>query len=115
MAATPPRPRSDAMPFRACTYNVLATAYLPRGDYSKVPPDLLDPARRIPALVRHVGALGADLLCLQEVEAEVFAALEQGLGPLGYVGRYEPKGRGKLDGCATFYRTAAFSLCQAQR
>jgi len=36
---------------------VLGTAYLGRVDYSSVSPDLLDPERRIPALVRHVAGL----------------------------------------------------------
>jgi mRNA deadenylase 3'-5' endonuclease subunit Ccr4 len=98
------------MPFTAATYNVLATAYLGRGDYSLVPPDLLEPARRTKALARHVVDLGADVLCLQEVEVEVFRALRKKLGRLGYEGHLELKGRDKPDGCATFYRTEIFSL-----
>jgi hypothetical protein len=31
------------MSFKAATYNVLATAYLDKGDYSGVPVELLDP------------------------------------------------------------------------
>jgi CCR4-NOT transcription complex subunit 6 len=98
------------MTFKAATYNVLATAYLGKGDYSAVAPDLLEPERRVPALVRHVIGLGADLLCLQEVEADAFAALEEALGPLGFAGCYEWKGRGKPDGCATFFRASVFAL-----
>jgi len=71
------------MSFRVATYNVLATAYLGKGDYSAVPAELLDPAWRVPALVRHVAGLKADVLCLQEVEAEVFEALTAELEPLG--------------------------------
>jgi mRNA deadenylase 3'-5' endonuclease subunit Ccr4 len=103
------------MSFRAATYNVLATAYLGKGDYSAVPKGLLDPARRMSALVRHVAGLDADLLCLQEVEAETFAALEAGLEPLGYAGHLEQKGRGKPDGCATFYRASVFTLRTSRR
>jgi mRNA deadenylase 3'-5' endonuclease subunit Ccr4 len=103
------------MPFTAATYNVLATAYLGRGDYSAVPEGLLDPAYRLDALVRHVAGLDADILCLQEVEAAAFVALKAGLGFLGYAGRLELKGRGKPDGCATFYRTARFALRRAVR
>src|SRR4051794_24734846 len=95
------------MPFRAATWNVLATAYLRNGDYSAVPPALLEHSRRMAAIVAHPAALGADLLCLQEVEADVFDALVVGLKPLGYAGQREAKGHGKPDGCATFYRTAA--------
>lgn len=103
------------MAFEVVTYNVLATAYLGRGDYSAVPPDLLDPERRIPALVRHVADLGADVLCLQEVEADTFAALREALEPQGYAGLIEFKGRGKPDGCATFHRAGRLPLRRAAR
>jgi mRNA deadenylase 3'-5' endonuclease subunit Ccr4 len=103
------------MSFEIVTYNVLATAYLDRGDYSAVPPELLYPDWRIPVLVKHISDLDADLLCLQEVEADVFGALDSGLSPHGYEGRYEPKGHGKPDGCAVFWRTSAFALRAARR
>lgn len=100
--------------FRAATYNVLATAYLSKGDYSAVPPGLLDPAWRVPAVVRRVVGLNADVVCLQEVEADLFAALEAHLGPLGFAGRHELKS-GRPDGCATFYRAASFAPVRAAR
>jgi mRNA deadenylase 3'-5' endonuclease subunit Ccr4 len=103
------------MAFTAATYNMLATAYLGRGDYSAVPAELLDPDNRVPALVRHVAGLDADLLGLQEVEADVLAALRAGLEPLGYESLCEFKGRGKPDGCATFFRTTTFDLRKALR
>ncbi len=103
------------MTFRAATYNVLATAYLDRGNYSAVPPELLDHDRRVSALVRHVAGIDADILCLQEVEADVFAALQAGLEPQGHVGLCEFKGRGKPDGCATFFRTGVFAFQKAVR
>jgi mRNA deadenylase 3'-5' endonuclease subunit Ccr4 len=92
------------MTFRVATYNVLATAYVNPGWYPGVPEHLLRPEWRVPALAGHVRALDADVLCLQEVEPDVFAALDRRLGPSGYTGRYERKGRDKPDGCATFLR-----------
>jgi endonuclease/exonuclease/phosphatase family metal-dependent hydrolase len=103
------------MSFTAATYNVLATAYINPQWYAGVPPELLDPGRRIPALVRHVESLDADLLCLQEVEADTFAALRQRLGPLGYEGRCEMKGGNRPDGCAVFFRRGLFTLRAVQR
>jgi mRNA deadenylase 3'-5' endonuclease subunit Ccr4 len=103
------------MSFRVATYNVLATAYLAKGDYSRVPKELLDPVRRVPALVRHVTGLKADLICLQEVEVDVFEALEGALEPQGYTGHLELKGRAKPDGCATFYSSRVFTLSKAMR
>jgi endonuclease/exonuclease/phosphatase family metal-dependent hydrolase len=61
-------------------------------------------------LVRHVVGLDADIVCLQEVEADVFASLQAGLQPLGYCGLCEFKGRSKPDGCTTFFRTDMFIL-----
>jgi nocturnin len=103
------------MPFTVATYNVLASAYITPEWYAGVPAHLLDPAWRVPAVARHVAALDADLVCLQEVEPDVFAAVVLHLEPLGYAGLYEQKGRGRPDGCATFFRTAAFALRRTQR
>jgi mRNA deadenylase 3'-5' endonuclease subunit Ccr4 len=103
------------VPFTVVSYNVLATAYIRRRFYPHTPPDCLAPSWRVPALVRHVAALDADLLCLQEVEAEVFAAMKESLGPLGYEGRYAPKEGGRPDGCASFWRRRRFALQHEER
>jgi mRNA deadenylase 3'-5' endonuclease subunit Ccr4 len=103
------------MPFKVATYNVLATAYVRPDRYAGVPPELLRPDRRAPALVRHVEALDADLVCLQEVEGEVFSALSGRLGPLGYEGSFERKGGGRPDGCATFFRDGVFAPRDVRR
>jgi mRNA deadenylase 3'-5' endonuclease subunit Ccr4 len=102
------------MSFRVATYNVLATAYLSRGTY-RTPPELLRPERRVPALSAHIESLGADLLCLQEVETGVFAALEKGLSAAGYEGHYDRKAGGRPDGCATFFRRSRFNRHQVKR
>jgi mRNA deadenylase 3'-5' endonuclease subunit Ccr4 len=96
------------MAFTMATWNTLATAYIRSRYYPRTPAELLDPAWRIPALVAHAGALGADILCLQEVEATLFRALRQGLE--GYDGIHALKGGYRPDGCATLFRTASFTL-----
>src|SRR5262245_39860289 len=103
------------MSFTVATYNVLATAYINAQWYPGVPEHLLRADIRVPALVRSVEALNADVLCLQEVEPDVFAALNDRLAPLGYAGRYERKGRNRPDGCATFVRTAVFAVRHVHR
>jgi mRNA deadenylase 3'-5' endonuclease subunit Ccr4 len=103
------------MSFKVATYNILATAYINPEWYVGIPPDLLRPEWRIPALVRHVASLAADLLCLQEVENDTFSALDRHLRSLGYGGHYEQKGRGRTDGCATFFRQGLFTLHQLKR
>jgi endonuclease/exonuclease/phosphatase family metal-dependent hydrolase len=78
---------------RVVSYNVLADGYVRRSYYPLTPPELLEPGRRRAALVRHILALGADILCLQEVEPATLAAL--GGAPL------VAQKRGKPDAVAT--------------
>jgi mRNA deadenylase 3'-5' endonuclease subunit Ccr4 len=100
--------------FRVATYNILATAYIRARFYAQCDPAHLRARWRVPALVRHCGTLDADLLGLQEVERDVCAALDDALSQQGYAGSYAPKGGGKPDGCATFYRRAVFTLQRAE-
>jgi endonuclease/exonuclease/phosphatase family metal-dependent hydrolase len=74
---------------------------------------VLNPAWRVPALVAHVANLGDDIICLQEVEIDVFSALRLRLARLGYGSQYARKRAGKADGCATFYRQGVFELVDA--
>jgi len=103
------------MPFTVATHNILATAYVKPDWYEGVPEQLLRPESRLLAVVNHVEALHADILCLQEVEPTVFSALNNRLGPLGYTGYFEQKGQGRPDGCATFIRSNLFAVRQLQR
>ncbi|MCB1906102.1 MAG: endonuclease/exonuclease/phosphatase family protein [Rhodocyclaceae bacterium] len=96
--------------FTVASYNVLANAYLVRRRYRNSPPELLEPSRRIAALVEHLCALGADLMCLQEVEPASFRAIDARLSALGYVGRLVPKGQARPDGCASFVNTTTLDL-----
>jgi mRNA deadenylase 3'-5' endonuclease subunit Ccr4 len=100
--------------FSVASYNVLATAYIRPKLYAHCDPAVLQPAWRLPALARHVADLGADLLALQEVDAAIYAALEQALKPLGYAGHFMRKTGRKPDGCASFYRREAFTLAHQE-
>jgi len=97
------------------TWNILATSYIRREFYPQTPPEFLDPAWRVPALARRAAELAADILCLQEVEADAFAAIRDALGPEGYEGLYARKAHRRPDGCATFFRTARFTLTGERR
>lgn len=97
------------MPFSLTTYNVLAQAYITPTRYPRTPAPVLASAWRRPALVRHIVALGTDVVCLQEVEDETFAVVQQALGALGYTGHFAGKGGGKPDGCATFVRQSTLT------
>jgi len=98
------------MAFTVATYNVLANAYIQRAWYPRTPALVLDPSWRVPALVQHISRLGADLLCLQEVEPETFMTLRTTLSERGYGGQYARKFARRPDGVAIFYRRAAFEL-----
>jgi endonuclease/exonuclease/phosphatase family metal-dependent hydrolase len=90
-------------PLTLLSWNVLADAYVRPEYFPGTPPALLAPGARTPALVERLVASAADVICLQEVEAKVFAAAREGLGA-GYAAHFLGKGLGKPDGCATFVR-----------
>ncbi|MGH7796122.1 MAG: endonuclease/exonuclease/phosphatase family protein [Candidatus Binatia bacterium] len=98
------------MSFTVATYNVLANAYIQHTWYRRTPKLVLDPVWRVPALVQYVAALATDVVCLQEVEIDVFVALNTRLNAAGYLGQYARKRGDQPDGCATFYRQHAFEL-----
>jgi endonuclease/exonuclease/phosphatase family metal-dependent hydrolase len=71
---------------------------------------VLNAAWRIPALTQHISGLAADILCLQEVETDTFAALRARLAPAGFAAHYARRRNAQPDGCATFYRHEAFEF-----
>lgn len=103
------------MPFTVATWNVLASAYVTRDRYPGVDESLLVPEARDAAAATYLGRLRADLAGLQEVEEPMFAAMSATLGPLGWEGRLERKGRGRPDGCATFARRDRFDAMSFRR
>jgi mRNA deadenylase 3'-5' endonuclease subunit Ccr4 len=96
--------------FSVASYNVLASAYIQPALYRRTPSIVLNPSWRIPALLQHITKLQADIICLQEVEGEVFAALRSRMGASGYGAQYRRKNSGKPDGCAVFFRQDVFDL-----
>jgi mRNA deadenylase 3'-5' endonuclease subunit Ccr4 len=103
------------LPFSVATYNVLASAYINRAWYFRSPAMVLNPAWRIPALVQYVSALDADILCLQEVEPDVLAALRTSLAARGYEAHYARKSARRPEGVATLYRKGIFEPIGATR
>lgn len=95
------------------SYNVLADAYVRPDWFAHIAPAVLEPRARRAALARRIEALDADVVCLQEVEPEAFAALETALAGSGYRGVYARKGQGRPDGCATFLRNSRAALVRS--
>jgi mRNA deadenylase 3'-5' endonuclease subunit Ccr4 len=96
--------RNMARSFSIASYNVLADSYVKPQWYPNVDPEVLRWDRRKFALAERVERLDADIVCLQEVEADAYAMLAQSLGAKSYEGVYAKKGRDKPDGCAMFFR-----------
>ena len=92
------------------SYNVLASAYIQPALYRRTPSIVLNPSWRIPALLEHITRLQADIICLQEVEDQLFAALRSRMGASGYGAQYCRKNNGQPDGCAVFFRQDVFDL-----
>jgi endonuclease/exonuclease/phosphatase family metal-dependent hydrolase len=86
---------------RVASYNVLADAYLPPDRYARCDPEHLAPSRRHPRLAARVAGLAADIVCAQEVEADVLARFAAALPD--HAQRYAPK-PGRTDGVAVFAR-----------
>ncbi len=90
--------------FSIASYNILADSYVKPEWYRHVDPEVLRWDRRKFALAERIARLNADIVCLQEVEADAYTLLERPLGAEGYDGVFAKKGCAKPDGCATFFR-----------
>ncbi len=99
--------------FSVVTWNVLATAYIRASFYPRTERQFLEPAWRHGAIVRHARAFDTDVICLQEVDEEIFAALCSDLHAT-HAGELAMK-TGKPDGCATFVRASRFRIDRTER
>lgn len=87
--------------FTVVTYNVLAQAYIKPDRYRGVDPAALAAEPRRRRLLAQIAGLDADVVCLQEVEPDLFDALSERL--VDHRGFHAPK-PGRPDGCAVFVR-----------
>eukprot|EP00742_Colponemidia_sp_Colp-10_P006180 GILJ01006616.1.p1 GENE.GILJ01006616.1~~GILJ01006616.1.p1 ORF type:complete len:551 (+),score=79.29 GILJ01006616.1:357-2009(+) len=102
---------------RVLSYNVLAEIYAVQSLYSYCPLWALSWAFRSRNLLREIDTYGADLLCLQEVQADHFDDFwSPELTKRGYEGLFKQKqresGDGKVDGCAVFFKRDKFVLLE---
>jgi endonuclease/exonuclease/phosphatase family metal-dependent hydrolase len=103
------------MSFVVCSYNILANAYIEPRFFPYTAVEHLRPEWRMGALAEAIEQRAAQILCLQEIEAETFALLERRLAMRGYAGAYLKKSGTRLDGCATFFDRSLFSLGDVRR
>ncbi|HEX5082581.1 MAG TPA: endonuclease/exonuclease/phosphatase family protein [Blastocatellia bacterium] len=102
-----------ALSLSIASYNILADSYVMPKWYPNVDPEVLRWDRRKFSLAERAARLDADIICLQEVEADAYALLEGNLAANGYSGVYAKKGAGKPDGCAMFFRQARLRFAGA--
>lgn len=105
--------------FRIVSYNVLAEIYATQAQYPYCPLWALSFEYRRKLLKLELKRYNADILCLQEVQADHFnSKLYHDLSAMGYEGLFKAKTRasmgreGRIDGCALFYRKSRFALSE---
>ena len=105
--------------FRVLSYNLLAEIYATQQMYPHCDFWALGWGYRLPNLLRELRDAVADVLCLQEVQADHFEKnLKPWLYESGFDGLYKQKTRdamgpaGKVDGCAIFWRRSKFRLAE---
>lgn len=92
---------------RIVSWNVLADAYVRREYYPSTPPAVFERAKRRRAVCARIESLAqSEVICLQECDSALFAALEETLPDSA--GRLFRK-RGRGEGCAIFVRHALTS------
>jgi len=111
------RTNTSRLGFTLLTYNLLAEIYATPDAYPYCAPWALPWNYRRRNILRELVSYRADLMCLQEVQADHFENfLEPELAKFNYTGVYKCKTRefmgqyGKMDGCAIFYRRDKFTV-----
>jgi len=106
---------------RVLSYNCLAEIYASSRQFEYCSPWAVAWPYRQRNLLRELERYDADVLCLQEIQADHYEQfLEPQMKALGYAGIYQQKSResmgkvGKIDGCATFYRESLLEVVQKQ-
>lgn len=110
---------------RVLSWNVLADIYTTSEAFPYCEPYALSWPFRRERIMEEILLQNADVVCLQEVQAEHFSEyFVPVLAQYGYIGRYKAKtseiftpgvgkrrsGKMTIDGCATFFRKSSFSL-----
>jgi len=105
--------------FRVVSYNILAEIYATQQMYPHIDFWALNWTYRKHNLLRELLESSADILCLQEVQADHYEHhLFRPLQEAGYDGLYKPKTRecmgmlGKVDGCALLWNRKKFRLAE---
>lgn len=103
--------------FRVVTYNILSEIYANSQAYPHCPSWALAWTYRKRNLLREMALFDADILCIQEMQADHYEDhFQPYFARLGFESCFKAKTResmgrkGKIDGCATFFRKDMFAL-----
>eukprot|EP00004_Rigifila_ramosa_P000909 TRINITY_DN10919_c0_g1_i1.p1 TRINITY_DN10919_c0_g1~~TRINITY_DN10919_c0_g1_i1.p1 ORF type:complete len:354 (+),score=58.23 TRINITY_DN10919_c0_g1_i1:549-1610(+) len=111
---------------RVVCYNILAEVYANPQLYAYTPLWALSSQYRQMRILEELVASQADVICLQEVDADMFhSVLVPELSRRGFFGEFFQKGRARnsgisdqqrrtVDGCATFYSNSKFRCVHQQ-
>ncbi|TPX33409.1 hypothetical protein SeMB42_g07491 [Synchytrium endobioticum] len=106
-----------ALPFTLLTYNTLSPThaanhpYLYASSVAQWDDKVLDVSFRHPKILQELEYYNADIVCLQEVDAQHWHSLfKPHMHSRGYNGIYKQRTNQKPDGLALFYKTNLFDL-----
>ncbi|XP_034251336.1 protein angel homolog 2 isoform X2 [Thrips palmi] len=105
----------DHNSFTVMSYNVLAQQLLEDHKYlySKHDDRALTWEHRSRILLMEIEERNADILCLQEVQANHLDSFYSKLKDLGYEGIFKRRSLGHADGCAIYYKSDKFCLIES--
>ncbi|KAM4692780.1 protein angel homolog 2 [Discoglossus pictus] len=103
--------------FTVMSYNILSQHLLEDNShlYSHCRRPLLFWSFRLPNILKELEQMGADILCLQEVQEDHYRTqIKPSLEALGYHCEYKSRTGTKPDGCAICFKTSKFALMTAK-
>ena len=109
--ATPSDDKETFKPFTVVSWNILAENYAYHHFYKHLGKEtgrVLDWKNRCKQILEHLGAIDADIICLQECQE--FAMMQSVLAGWGYDGEYKQRTGHKEDGLAIFWRREKFEI-----
>lgn len=101
--------KSDDFKFSLVSYNILAQAYVKGDLFPHSPGPCLKWKARSQAILTVLKSLGADFLCLQELD-EYDSFYKRNIESVGYSSIYIKRSGQKRDGCGIFYKQDSAEL-----
>lgn len=101
--------KSDGFKFSLVSYNILAQAYVKGDLFPHSPVPCLKWKARSQAILTVLKSLGADFLCLQELD-EYDSFYKRNIESVGYSSIYIKRSGQKRDGCGIFYKQDSAEL-----